>query len=277
MRETPRPRGTVGDTGSEPPQPRPGRAFAHTPGADGSGTPHRSDGRPPQTPRGARQPGRIGRLGATPPAPRRPTTWLPVALGVLFALLTWQVAADGPLRRLDERGGRALADSVLPGAAAELFADLGNMPVAVPVLAAAVAFTALRAYRAGAFRWWLAPLAALAAMVAVPLLVVPLKLAVDRAGPPGADGSGYYPSGHTATATVAYGAAVLLLLPLLSAAARRALVVCCVLVNAGVGVGLVRSGYHWPLDVAASWCLGGILLWAVRVLLARYGRGPDPG
>ncbi|WP_037686161.1 phosphatase PAP2 family protein [Streptomyces aureocirculatus] len=173
------------------------------------------------------------------------------------------MAAEGPLRRLDERTGRALAASRLPGAAAEFFADLGNMPVAVPVLAAAVAFTALRAFRAGAFRWWLAPLGAVVAMVAVPLLVIPLKLAVDRAGPPGADGSGYYPSGHTATATVAYGAAVLLLLPLLAAGARRALVTGCVLVNAGVGLGLVRSGYHWPLDVAASWCLGGTLLWAL--------------
>ncbi|MFH8796652.1 phosphatase PAP2 family protein [Streptomyces sp. NPDC017941] len=186
------------------------------------------------------------------------------------------MAAEGPLRRLDERAGRAIAGSRLPGPAAEFFADLGNMPVAVPVLAAAVAFTALRALRAGAFRWWLAPLAAVVAMAAVPLLVIPLKLAVDRAGPPGADGSGYYPSGHTATATVAYGAAALLLLPLLSAGARRALVTGCALVNAGVGLGLVRSGYHWPLDVAASWCLCGILLWGLTACQARCGRGQDP-
>ncbi|MFE7338610.1 phosphoesterase, partial [Streptomyces fimicarius] len=48
MRETPRPRETAADSGPGLPQRRPGRAFAHT-GASGSGTPHRSDGRPPHT------------------------------------------------------------------------------------------------------------------------------------------------------------------------------------------------------------------------------------
>ncbi|MFD7431421.1 hypothetical protein ACFV6Z_30870, partial [Streptomyces sp. NPDC059818] len=67
MRETPRPQGTAGDTGSELPQRRPGCAFAHTTGASGSGTPHRSDGRPPHTPRGARHTGPAVRPGTTPP------------------------------------------------------------------------------------------------------------------------------------------------------------------------------------------------------------------
>ncbi|MDX3136361.1 phosphoesterase, partial [Streptomyces europaeiscabiei] len=61
MRDTPRPQGTVGDTGSGPPQLRPGRALAHTTGASGSGSPHRSDGRPPQTPRGERHTDPVGR------------------------------------------------------------------------------------------------------------------------------------------------------------------------------------------------------------------------
>ncbi|MFE2312915.1 hypothetical protein ACFXC8_06800, partial [Streptomyces sp. NPDC059441] len=67
MRDTPRPQGTVGDTGSRPPQLRPGRALAHTPGASGSGSPHRSDSRSPQTPRGARRPDPDGRPRKTPP------------------------------------------------------------------------------------------------------------------------------------------------------------------------------------------------------------------
>lgn len=61
-----RPQGTVGDFRPGPPQLRPGRALAHTTGASGSGSPHRSDSRSPQTPRGARHSDPDGRLGTTP-------------------------------------------------------------------------------------------------------------------------------------------------------------------------------------------------------------------
>ncbi|MFD9909417.1 phosphatase PAP2 family protein [Streptomyces sp. NPDC059063] len=211
--------------------------------------------------------------GRRPPVPRRPTLLLGAVLcATLFTLLTWQIAADGPLRRLDERLGRALIDGPLPDGVAELLADLGNTAVALPVLAAVIAGTAWRARGSGAYRWWLPPLLAALAMAAVPALVVPLKAAVDRPGPPGADGTGYYPSGHTATATVAYGAAVLLLLPHLSRL-RRALPLACVLLNAGVGLGLVVRGYHWPADVVGSWLLCGVLLQAlVLVRLSALSR-----
>ncbi|MFD9675339.1 phosphoesterase, partial [Streptomyces sp. NPDC059981] len=61
MSETDRSRETGSDTGTGLPQRRTGHAFAHTP--------LRSDGRPPQTPRGARQPDPAGRPGTTPPVP----------------------------------------------------------------------------------------------------------------------------------------------------------------------------------------------------------------
>ncbi|MES4907563.1 MULTISPECIES: phosphatase PAP2 family protein [unclassified Streptomyces] len=220
----------------------------------------------------------------------------------LFALVTWQVAARGPLRSLDERlAGELTASSgfgptLLPSPAAEFFADLGNMAVALPVLMAVLGWVVWRERRAGAARLWLPPVAAAVAMAAVLALVVPLKALVDRPGPPGplADGSGFYPSGHAATAAVAYGAAVLLLRPnlrrpnlrrpnlrrpyllrpylrrpylrrpyLRRPAARRALVGAVALLNLAVGTGLVRRGYHWPLDVFGSWCLSGCLLWAL--------------
>ncbi|WP_405661796.1 phosphatase PAP2 family protein [Streptomyces sp. RK9] len=223
-----------------------------------------------------RQPGQLGRLGTTPPVPGRPTTCLllGLALGLLFALFTWQVAAEGPLRRLDERAGRALADGPLPDGLAELLADLGNMTVAVPILALTAAYTAWRTSRTDATPWWPPPLTAVVTMMAVPVLVVPLKLAVNRTGPPGMEGNGYYPSGHTATAAVAYGAAVLLLLPHLTRpTTRRTLILTCTLLNLGVGYGLIHRGYHWPVDVLASWCLSGILLLVMAVSTARYGRG----
>lgn len=281
MRETPRSQGTASDAEPVLPQPRPGCALAHTTGASGSGSPHRSDGRPPQTPRGARYSGHHGGPGTTPPVPGPPIifAFTPVlALVALFALCTWQVAAHGPLRSLDERLAKALTASsglgaaFLPSPAAEFFADLGNMAVAVPVLVAVLGWVVWRERGAGAARWWLPPLAAAVAMALVPALVAPVKALIDRPGPPGplADGSGFYPSGHAATAAVAYGAAVLLLRPYLRRPpTRRALVGAVALLNLAVGIGLVRRGYHWPLDVFGSWCLSGLLLWAVWGLLRR--------
>ncbi|WP_078957865.1 phosphatase PAP2 family protein [Streptomyces glaucescens] len=269
MRDTPRPQGTVGDARPGPPQSRPGRALAHTTGAHGSGSPHRSDGRPPQTPRGARRSGPFGRPGTTPPVPGRPAFFLLLLLPlVCFALITWQVVADGPLVRLDERLSGAL---VRPGRLSELLADLGNVPVAVPVLALAAAYAARRARAAGTDRWWRPAAAAALAMALVPALVVPLKVLTDRPGTPAVPpATGYYPSGHTATAVVAYGCATLLLLPWLRrAAARRGLVALCAALVLGVGLGLVRRGYHWPLDVLASWCLGAVLLTLYAVCAAR--------
>ncbi|MFJ3495329.1 phosphatase PAP2 family protein [Streptomyces sp. NPDC086091] len=204
------------------------------------------------------RPGRLAPLLAPP-------------LLLLLALSTWQVLVDGPLLRADARLSRAL---VHPDRISELLSDLGNVQVAVPVLVLAAAYAALRARATGTARWWLPPAAALAVMALVPLIVVPLKVWTDRPGTPAVPpATGYFPSGHTATATVAYGAAALLLLPLLAApAARRTAVTTAVVLVAAVSYGLVRRGYHWPLDVAAGWCLGGLLLTALWLLLRRADR-----
>nr|WP_189419602.1 phosphatase PAP2 family protein [Streptomyces griseoviridis] len=281
MRDTPRPQGTAGDSRPGPPQLRPGRALAHTTGASGSGSPHRSDGRTPQTPRGGRRSGPNGRPGTTPPVPGRPSLFLllPCLLLALFAVLTWQVRVDGPLIGADERLSRAL---VRPDRFSERLSDLGNIPVAVPVLGVALGWAAWRGRAAGRPRWWLPPVAGAVLMALVPALVVPLKLWTGRPGTPAvAPGTGYFPSGHTATAVVAYGAAVVVLLPLLRpAAARRWLVLAGTVLVLAVSYGLVRRGYHWPLDVAASWCLFGAGLCGLRLLPGhrrprrREDRGP---
>ncbi|MGW1751127.1 phosphatase PAP2 family protein [Streptomyces sp. NPDC002092] len=263
----------MGDFRPWPPQLRPGRALAHTHGASGSGSPHRSDSRPPQTPRGGRRSDLIGRLGTTPPVPGRPTSFL-LLLGLpalLFVLITWQVVSGGLLLGVDRRVSGALAH---PDRFSELLADLGNIGVAVPVLAVVLGYVAWRARAAGTYRWWLPPLVAALLMALVPALVVPLKELIDRPGTPLVPpATGYYPSGHTATAAVAYGSATLLLLPRLRAVyARRALLVACAVVNLAVGFGLVRRGYHWPLDVVASWCLCTVLLASLWMFLVRVGR-----
>lgn len=185
--------------------------------------------------------------------------------------------SNGPLLRLDRRASGALGH---PDRFSELLADLGDIGVAVPVLAVVLGYVAWRARAAGTYRWWLPPLAAALLMALVPALVVPLKELIDRPGTPLVPpATGYYPSGHTATAAVAYGSATLLLLPWLRTVyARRVLVVACAVVNLAVGFGLVRRGYHWPLDVVASWCLCTVLIASLWMLLVRAGRtGADAG
>ncbi|MGG8655848.1 phosphatase PAP2 family protein, partial [Streptomyces lividans] len=167
---------------------------------------------------------------------------------------------------------------VHPDRFSELLSDLGNVQVAVPVLVVALAYAAWHGRVAGVGLWWLPPLAGALAMVLVPALVAPLKEWTDRPGTPAVPPAvGYYPSGHTATAVVAYGAATVLLLGRLRApAVRRTLVVLCALLVLGTSYGLVRRGYHWPLDVVASWCLGVVLLAGVRLVERRTPPGRTP-
>jgi membrane-associated phospholipid phosphatase len=222
----------------------------------------------------------MGPPGTTPPVPGRPAHFLSFLLlglpALLFALITWQVVADGPLLRVDRRLSGAL---VRPDGASKLLADLGGVQIAVPVLVAVMVYAAVRARRTGVDHWWRPAVSAGAVMALVPALVVPLKELTARPGTPVVPpGTGYYPSGHTATAAVAYGCATLLLLPLIrTAAGRRALIAGCVAVNAGVGFGLVRHGYHWPLDVLASWCLCAVLLGLLYRFLSRSSRRRSSG
>ncbi|MEW2295878.1 phosphatase PAP2 family protein [Streptomyces sp. NPDC006743] len=194
------------------------------------------------------------------PNPR--TTWIPV---VLFVLITWQVVDHGPLLRADRWVSAGLLH---PDRFSEVLSDLGNVQVAVPVLLVAAGCAAWRGRRDGAVRWWRVPLAAPATMAVLPVLLVPLKEWTARPGtsvmPPG---TGYFPSGHTSTAVLAYGGAVIVLLPWLGTApARRLAAAGGVVLVLAVSYGLVRRGYHWPLDVVAAWCLGLVLLTPLAVL-----------
>ncbi|MGV9322525.1 phosphatase PAP2 family protein [Streptomyces sp. NPDC003660] len=184
---------------------------------------------------------------------------------LLFALLTWQVLAHGPLLTLDARLSRGL---VHPDRFSELLSDLGEIAVAVPVLLLALTYAAWRGWSAGVPRWWLPPAAAASLMAVLPAIVVPLKLWTARPGTPVVPpATGYFPSGHTATAAVAYGASALLLLRWCrTRAARLVTVVVPAALVLAVSYGLVRRGWHWPLDVLASWCLGAVLLTAIAAV-----------
>jgi undecaprenyl-diphosphatase len=249
------------------PHHRHGSALAHdTAGSPGPGTPRGSVRRSSHTPRDGRYGDRASRPGTIPPVPGRLTfLCATAALGaVLFALLTWQVCAggalvarDGSVLRWFQRAAAAHGGLDSP---AHYLCRLGNVEAAVPVLAVAVGYAAWAGRRAGAPRWWLPPAAAALAMCAVPLVVVVVKDAVLRPAPgstvPDPGGYGWFPSGHTATSAVAFGAAALLVLPWLRGRAARLTVLAGTpLLLFAVGFSLVWCDYHWPLDVLASWCL----------------------
>ncbi|KJK52249.1 phosphoesterase [Streptomyces sp. NRRL F-4428] len=170
----------------------------------------------------------------------------------MFALITWQVLVRGPLLSWDARLSGELVRTA-PDTVTEALSDLGNVPVALPALLLAAAYAALRGNRRGAA-------AAVAAMALVPALVVPLKEWTARPGPLEPWAAGYFPSGHTATAFVAYAGAALLLGPHLG---RRWPMAAALVLTGATAAGLVLRGFHWPLDVLASLLLCTPLLLAV--------------
>jgi undecaprenyl-diphosphatase len=188
-----------------------------------------------------------------------------VSAAVLLAVVTWQVAGHGPVWRWDVRADSAVLRLAAhhPGVGpwAEVAADLGDVGVALPSLALVLGYVVWRTRR------WVRVVGCAGVMAAAGAVVVPVKAAVGRPAPGGvvpaghAGYPGYFPSGHAATAAMAYAVAVLAVWPVVErAAARRLLVLAAVPLNLVVGAGLVWRGYHWPLDVVASWCLCWVLL-----------------
>jgi undecaprenyl-diphosphatase len=188
------------------------------------------------------------------------------------------VAGDGRLLRAVRR--TALAH---PGTdrAAHVLCDLGDIEVAVPVLLVALVVAARWGRRAGLSRWWVPPAAAALAMCLLPVVVGAVKSGVDRPAPGRVHPDpnyGYFPSGHTATSSVGYGLAALVLLPCVRRRAARVLLAAgTALLALAVGVALVWCDYHWPLDVAGSWCLAVALLSAAAAARWVPGAGFHDG
>jgi membrane-associated phospholipid phosphatase len=221
----------------------------------------------------------------------RRSPWLvPGGLLLILAVLTVNVLADGPLVGADRRIRAAVEAQATSGtwrwlsvgwhAPAQLLADLGNYQEAVPILAACALLVAAR------HRTLRPLLAAAAAVVLLLATVVPAKILIARTGPGlatlGSGGLGVFPSGHTTTATVCYGGAVLLLLPDLPSRVRRAAVAAVAALCFGVGVALVWCDYHWFTDVLGGWALAGLIAiaatrlsqaWPPPSLKAPWGRG----
>ena len=191
-----------------------------------------------------------------------------MVLLLVLALLTEQVVAHGPLLAVDRWTRRAtlhlVADNPYPwlNRLADWWTDLGSSPVAIPLLIAATLAATVRA------RSWQPVLGSALAGTALFVTVIPGKILVGRPGPlgqPVGPGEwGWFPSGHTSTASVCLGtAAWLLALGCASARLRRLLYTVTTVLCVGVGICLVWCDYHWLLDVVAGWCLSGAILWAL--------------
>ena len=205
----------------------------------------------------------------------------------MFAALTEQVLTHGPLLALDrwvrDHVQHLAASHPVPGAdsVAEYWSDLGNSAIALPVLVACAAIASARLRRRGRGRelgrWW-SPLVTAATEVALlSATVLPAKSAIGRPGPAGNAagdaGLGYFPSGHTATATVCLGLGAWLLAR--TAHSRRSAVasgVVAAVACAGVAGGLIWRNYHWLTDVCGAWALSGLLLWGLTRWFRLGGR-----
>ena len=212
-------------------------------------------------------------------APRRSYQWLKISgLLLVVAFFTINVLADGPTVAMDRRirsWVQVQANShtwkwlkVGPWSPARVLVDMGNIRVAVPVLAVFVVAAAVR-------RRSVRPLITAAIGVALLLgTVLPAKILVARPNP-GHNGLGghilgAFPSGHTASACVCYFLAVLLASADAPARARRVGLAVAAVLSFLVGVALVWCDLHWFTDVAASWALSPLLIMlAMRVTRPR--------
>lgn len=186
-----------------------------------------------------------------------------LALAVLlvaipFGVLLDQVVRDGPLVRVDTAAANHLhgwtRDS--PGAVRALRAVsfIGSPPWIAVMVAAAAGF-ALRRRRVR-----LAVFLVLTT-VAGGIIDTAVKVAVDRDRPsleePVATAHGQsFPSGHSMSSTVAYGALLLVLLPAFPERARRPAVVGAVVAVLAVGFSRLALGVHFISDVVGGYALG---------------------
>lgn len=186
-----------------------------------------------------------------------------LALAVLlvaipFGVLLDQVVRDGPLVRVDTAAANHLhgwtRDS--PGAvrALQAVSFIGSPPWIAVMVAAAAGF-ALRRRRVR-----LAVFLVLTT-VAGGIIDTAVKVAVDRDRPsleePVATAHGQsFPSGHSMSSTVAYGALLLVLLPAFPERARRPAVVGAVVAVLAVGFSRLALGVHFISDVVGGYALG---------------------
>jgi undecaprenyl-diphosphatase len=181
-----------------------------------------------------------------------------VLVGIPFGLLLHQVTTDGPLTTFDEDWAQWLNDRLADqdGAVAVLRAiSFTGKPI---FLLFAVGLPAVWALRRGARR-----ITAFLAVTSIGggLVDTAVKVAVGRPRPevdePIATAFGKsFPSGHSMSAIVCYGALLLVFLPLLSGRRRTLAVAATALLVALIGFSRLTLGVHFVSDVLGGYVLG---------------------
>lgn len=187
-----------------------------------------------------------------------------VLTAIPFGLLLHQVTTDGPLTAFDEDGAQWLNDRLAgeDGAIAALRAiSFTGKPI---FLLFAVGLPTLWALHRGARR-----IAAFLVVTSIGggLVDTAVKVAVGRPRPdvdePIATAFGKsFPSGHSMSAVVCYGALLLVFLPLLAGRRRTLAVAATALLVLLIGFSRLTLGVHFVSDVLGGYVLGAAWLTA---------------
>ncbi|HVE93437.1 MAG TPA: phosphatase PAP2 family protein [Acidimicrobiales bacterium] len=179
-------------------------------------------------------------------------------VGVPFGLLLHQVTRDGPLTSLDESAAEWLHVRVVDNEAVEAFMHAVSYTGKPIFLTFAVGLPALWLLRRGAKKLFLFLVVVSLGGGAIDTVV---KVAVGRPRPkfdePIATAFGNsFPSGHSMSSLVCYGALLLVFLPLIPPARRWLAVAATALLVFAIGFSRLALGVHFVSDVLGGYVLG---------------------
>jgi len=203
-----------------------------------------------------------------------------VLVGIPFGLLLHQVTTDGPLTHLDESAAQWLHTRLVDNDAAEAALQVVSFTGKPIFLTMAVGLPALWLLRRGARKLVLFLAIVSLGGGAVDTVV---KVAVGRPRPtfdePIATAFGNsFPSGHSMSSLVCYGALLLVFLPLIAQRWRPLAIGATVLLVLAIGLSRLALGVHFISDVLGGYVLGAA--WLIGSVAAfevwREERGKRP-